>query len=328
LREPEFWRWRSGRDAAPLLVLALSPLAFAYQRAVAHRIKTTTPVRLAQPVICVGALTLGGAGKTPLTAALARLGQDMGREVHIVSRGFRGRERGPLRVDPTRHTARDVGDEPLLLAQTAPVWVAKDKIAGAKAAIAAGADLILLDDGHQNPSLAKALSIVAVDAGFGFGNGRVFPAGPLREPIRAGLARADAVALLNGDADPDDGEQLTRSGKPILRAAITPLAPPPTGPLLAFCGIARPEKFFDALRAAGAAIADFAIFPDHHYFTPSDLNRLARAGDRAKAQLITTEKDWVRIPAPARAAIQPFRIRMNLSAPDEWRALLARAIKA
>jgi tetraacyldisaccharide 4'-kinase len=214
MRAPEFWR----RDGA--LAHALAPLSWAWAAGARGRQAGARPEHAAAPVLCVGNLTVGGAGKTPTVLALLRRLRERGRKPHALSRGYGGRLKGPLRV-AAGHTAAQVGDEALLLAEAAPTWIARDRAAGARAAVAAGADVIVMDDGFQNPSLAKDLSLVVVDAAYGFGNGRLLPAGPLREPIARGLARADAVVLVLPSLD-ERLAPLPPMGLPVLRARLLP----------------------------------------------------------------------------------------------------------
>jgi len=219
------------------------------------------------PVVCVGNLVAGGAGKTPVALALADWLVERGVPAHFVTRGYGGRLRGPMRVDPIRHDALAVGDEALLLALRAPCWVARARSAGVRAAVAAGAGAILFDDGFQNPTVDKTLALVVVDAAYGFGNGRVIPAGPLRENLRGGLARADAVVLVAGEGDASDTERLlTARGMLTLRAVLAPVGAERLigSCVLAFAGIGRPEKFFATLRALGAVVVGARAFPDHH----------------------------------------------------------------
>ncbi len=294
MRAPEFWR-RDGLGAA-----ALAPLGAAYAAAGRLRRRLATPERLPVPVICVGNLVAGGAGKTPIALAVVRRLRERGVEAHVVTRGYGGREPGPLRVDPARHTAVDVGDEPLLLAAAAPTWIARRRPAGARAAIAAGAQAVVLDDGHQNPTLHKDLSLVVADGGYGFGNGRVMPAGPLREPIAEGLARADALVILGADRA---GVAALAGTMPILRARL--LAGPEARELrgrdaVAFAGIGRPEKFFETLRALGAFVrAEFA-FPDHHAYRRDEIEPILRRAGELSAIAVTTAKDAVRLPTELR----------------------------
>jgi tetraacyldisaccharide 4'-kinase len=310
LATPRWWYDRDGR-IAPVTRAALTPVSWIWAAATARRIADGRPVDPGVPVVCVGNLTMGGAGKTPVAREIARrLG------AAILSRGYGGRDRGPVRVDPTRHTAADVGDEPLMLARDLPVWVARDRAAGALAAARAGAKALVLDDGHQNPSLAKTLSLVVVDGEtrgdeWPFGDGRVFPAGPMREPLKAGLARADAaIVLLPADLPAADPELLAAlAAVPVLIARLTPAAPPPAGPQVGFAGVGKPWKVERALQAAGCELADFWPFPDHEPYDEATLRRLAARAAQFGAGLVTTEKDWARLPVAwrERAAAWPVR---------------------
>ena len=290
MRPPEFWRADvSGRDAAFALRALLTPVSWAYAAATSHRFRTTISRHAPVPVICAGNFTVGGAGKTPLTRALRA---KLGAHAHTLSRGYGGRAVGPLRVTPDMD-AREVGDEPLLHARDGAAWVARDRYAGALAAANAGAHVIIMDDGFQNPSLAKDLCIVAVDSSYGVGNGQVFPAGPLRERLNDGLARTDAIVLIGPEVEPH--EWLDGFTRPILRAALAPTGPIPQGPLVAFAGLARPEKFFDTLHASGAELAEGVPFADHHPYADDDLTLLADLAGEYGATLITTEKDAARL---------------------------------
>ncbi len=276
MRGPRFWA--NPPEAPGLAARLLTPLAWGWTAETRRRLRRPGS-RLGVPVICVGNLSLGGAGKTPTVAALAELLAARGVAAHVVSRGYGGSLAGPVRVDERRHSAAEVGDEPLLLAAVAPVWVGRDRAAAARAAVADGARAVLLDDGFQNPALVKDLSIVVVDAGFGFGNGRVAPAGPLREPVADGLARAGLVLILGA---PAARERLRRDWpalgrRPVIEAVLAPLA---TGMdwtgvrAFAFAGIGRPEKFFETLRGLGAEVIAARAFGDHAAFAPQILARL------------------------------------------------------
>src|SRR6266581_3144124 len=201
MRAPEFWH-AGGGPMSGLAAGLLAPLGAGWDAASRLRRALARPYRAAVPVICVGNLVAGGSGKTPVVLTLAASIASTGVAVHIVTRGYGGRLGGPVRVDPARHDAEAVGDEALLLAGCAPCWVARDRAAGVREAVATGAGAILLDDGFQNPAIDKDLALVVVDAEYGFGNGRVIPAGPLREPAVSGLARAGAIVLI-GDGEPD-----------------------------------------------------------------------------------------------------------------------------
>lgn len=311
MRPPEFWRAEvSGRDSVPVLRALLAPLSWAYAFAAAHRMRTTISRHAPVPVICVGNLTVGGAGKTPISRAIrAKLGAG----AHTLSRGYGGRIAGPLRVTPDM-AASEVGDEPLLHARDGAAWIARDRLAGAQAAAQAGAHAIIMDDGFQNPALAKDLSIIAVDPAYGIGNGQVFPAGPLRERLEHGLARADAIVLLSpSSASPETPAWLERFTKPILHARLEPAGILPDSNLVAFAGLARPEKFFDTLAAMGGKVAEAVPFSDHHPYSEDDLRHLEEIAKDHDARLITTEKDAARLtPAwRARVAVLPVAARFT-----------------
>ena len=240
MRAPNYFEHRNG------ISQALSPLAGLYVAIAKLRHRWTQPWQATVPVICVGNITTGGAGKTPVALALGKVLRKQAHKIHFLSRGYGGRLRGPIRVDRERHKAQDVGDEPLLLAEVAPTWIARNRVSGAKAAIAAGASIIVMDDGLQNPTLAKTLSFVVVDGVAGFGNCRVLPAGPLRQPIDDGLAHADAIILIEPGSS-NVAKELDRAAKPISRARMVPTmaAQEFAGrDVVAFAGIGRPEKFF------------------------------------------------------------------------------------
>jgi tetraacyldisaccharide 4'-kinase len=264
-------------------------------------------------VVCVGNLVAGGPGKTPVALALAAHLVSRGIAVHFVTRGYGGRLGGPVRVDPGSHDAAAVGDEALLLAAQAPCWVARDRVHGVRAAVAAGAQIVVLDDGFQNPGIAKTLSFLVVDAVYGFGNGRVIPAGPLRESRARGLARAHAVVLLGADAQRCLEPLGIGQTLPVLHAALRPVAGERLvgARLLAFAGIGRPEKFFSTLRELGAELVATRSFPDHHPYRAGEIGRLLRAAERAEACLVTTAKDIVRVPPQMRATIEVLEVEIR-----------------
>ncbi|HVH82035.1 MAG TPA: tetraacyldisaccharide 4'-kinase, partial [Stellaceae bacterium] len=282
------------------------------RRAVTH------PYRAPVPVICVGNLIAGGSGKTPVALSLAAILDRQGIDTAIVMRGYGGRLAGPLRANPDAHDAAAVGDEALLAAAQTAAWVARDRAAGVRAAVADGAQTIILDDGFQNPAVAKDLSLVVVDAAYGFGNGRLLPAGPLRERIAAGLARADAVVLLG------DGE-LTALGHPVLRASLQPIDGNrfKAAPIVAFAGIGRPEKFFAGLRELGTRLVAEHCFPDHHRYRPEELATLRNEARQSNARLVTTRKDWVRLPVEERQDIEVLDVELRWHDHTALDALLA-----
>jgi tetraacyldisaccharide 4'-kinase len=315
MRPPDFW---SSRRVLSTLLL---PAACVYAEATRRRLRRPG-WRAPVPVICVGNITVGGAGKTPTAIAIARLLRALGKAPHFLTRGYRGREAGPLRVDPAAHDFRAVGDEALLLARVAPTWVARDRAAGAKAAVAAGAGCIVMDDGFQNPALVKDLSLVVVDGGYGFGNRRVLPAGPLREPVDAGIARADAIVLIGEDIV---DARRHFAAKPVLEARIVPDA---AGmqfsgkKVVAFCGIGRPDKFFETLKALGADLVEAMPFPDHHAFSANDIMLACEIASERGAVPVTTEKDYVRLPPEARRMVEPVPIDIEWAEPAATEARL------
>jgi len=262
--------------------------------------------------------------------ALASFLAARGVTAHVVSRGYGGTVQGPLRVDEMAHVAGEVGDEPLLMAAFAPTWVAKDRTAGGKAAIAAGAEVILLDDGFQNPALHKDLSIIVVDAATGFGNGRVLPAGPLREPVAVGLKRGDAIVSIGSDkAQAALSENWPETAAlPRLRALLKPLKMGmdwQDARVLAFAGIGRPEKFFHALAQEGAEIVASHSFADHAPYSTAVLQRLIKEAIEKKAQLVTTEKDAARLPASFRPHVLAFPVRLEFGDEAKLEELLKNA---
>ncbi len=328
LATPRWWYRREGRSM-PMVRAALRPVSWVWAWATARRIARGRPCDPGVPVICVGNLTVGGAGKTPVVRELTRLLAAEGRAAHILTRGHGGRLTGPARVDPSSHTAADVGDEALMMAADGPVWVARDRAAGARAAVDAGAEVIVMDDGHQNPGVAKTLSLIVVDGEtrddeWPFGDGKVFPAGPMREPLAAGLSRADAVVvLLPADLDEPEPELLALFGDtPILVAHLRPAAPPPPGPQLAFAGIGKPWKMERALLAAGCDLVDFAALPDHAPITEATLGFLAKRAAHLGAGLLTSEKDWARLGPQWRGRVAAWPVRVVFAECGAVRLLL------
>jgi tetraacyldisaccharide 4'-kinase len=278
--------------------MMLWPAAAVYGWAAAWKMGRAPRFRPPVPVVCVGNFVVGGAGKTPTALVLARLARGRGLKPGYLTRGYGGAAKGPLLVDPASHTAADVGDEALLLAAAAPTMVSPDRVAGARRLIEAGVDIIIMDDGFQNPSLAKDLSLVCIDAGAGIGNGMVTPSGPLRAPLALQLRMADALVLI-GEGERSEALVRTaaRAGRQVLRATLKPARVREfrKEPLLAYAGIGRPAKFFESLAAAGATVKRTVPFPDHHRFSEADAAMLIARAEAEGLRLVTTEKDRVRL---------------------------------
>jgi tetraacyldisaccharide 4'-kinase len=294
LKTPSWWYRKTG-----LLASVLSPLAALYGRIAATRMAKGAPYRSRLPVICIGNFTAGGGGKTPTAIAVTTLLKAIGKRPAFLTRGYGGAAKGLVQVGEGQNAA-DVGDEPLLLADIAPTFVSADRVAGAKAIEATDADVIVMDDGFQNPSLAKALSLIVVDAASGLGNERVIPAGPLRAPLEGQIAQANALVII-GEGKKADAliAAFEKAGKPVLSARMAPNCDQRwlgVLPVIGFAGIARPAKFFATLKANGARLIDSHAYPDHHRFTEKNARRLLKEAEDRSAMLVTTEKDWARLP--------------------------------
>jgi tetraacyldisaccharide 4'-kinase len=304
MRAPEFWN----RSEETWPALALAPFACAWAAAGRARRALVRPYRAPAKVLCVGNLVAGGAGKTPLALDFVRRILRRGHATHVLTRGYGGSLAGPVKADRMMHDARDVGDEALLLARVAPTWVGGDRVASAKMACADGARVLVMDDGFQNPALARDAAILAVDGAAGFGNGRVIPAGPLREPLASGLARADAVAIFGRDET--GAAARVRAARPDIAVLGARVAPAPESArlagraALAFAGIGRPEKFFATAREAGIDVRETLAFPDHHAFSDAELADMFRRAAGLGAMALTTAKDAERLPPWARAQVE------------------------
>lgn len=306
MKAPDFWQ----HDG--LLPILLKPISGLWAWRAARRIRTHSHVRSDVPVVCVGNVVAGGAGKTPVAISIGRRLVKAGRTPHFLSRGYGGAAGTPTRVDRDQHAASDVGDEPLLLSDIAPTWTGADRTATATMAVAAGADVLIMDDGFQNPLLHKSLSLLVFDGGYGIGNGHVMPAGPLREDFGAALGRADAVAVLGPD---ETGiRDLFPTDIPLLSARFVP-----TGnsglvagqSVIAFAGIGRPEKFYETLHGMGCEIVATKSFPDHHVFNVNEIMELVEQAAEADAVPVTTAKDAVRLPKDAKDMILPLAVDLE-----------------
>jgi tetraacyldisaccharide 4'-kinase len=320
MRRPRFWDDDNGRSQ---LLLPISAIWNTISRV---RLRLITPWRAPVPVICVGNIVAGGAGKTPLAIAIAHHLIASGIKPHFLSRGYGGRERGPLQVDLAGHDARAVGDEPLLLAAIAPTWVAKNRPAGARMACAEGADVIIMDDGFQNPSLAKDISILAIDSGYGFGNQRVMPAGPLREQLSRGLSRADAAVVIGTDAT--GALNGIKHHCPVYKAHYAPYQDDDIAGkrVFAFAGIGRPEKFYATLRQIGCTVVATRGFPDHHHYEHDQITDLSREAATLDAIPVTTEKDHARLSDGAKSLVRVLRVEMEWAAPESLPQILKKIV--
>jgi tetraacyldisaccharide 4'-kinase len=331
MREPAFW-WRAPGPMSALL----APVAGVYGSIAAQRM-ARTGVRAGVPVICVGNFTLGGAGKTPAAMAIAALLQEAGARVFCLSRGYGGSLAGPKQVDVETDRAAEVGDEALLLARAAPTIVARDRVAGARAAVGAGASVVLMDDGLQNASLVKDFTLAVVDGRRGIGNGRVFPAGPLRAPLDAQFARTDALLVVG---EPGAAAAVEAAAKarhlPVLHARLAADAGAVTAlkgrRVLAFAGIGDPEKFFATVAESGIEAPRRVGFADHHRYTPEEAAALVMQAEHEGLELLTTAKDRARMAGePALAALHErahvLPVTMTFAEADELRKLVMATLK-
>ncbi|MCK1390094.1 tetraacyldisaccharide 4'-kinase [Bradyrhizobium sp. 1] len=324
MREPAFW-YRPRSPKAHLL----SPLGALYGAITARRM-ALPGFDAGIPVICVGNYHVGGAGKTPTVLALTKLLRELGEMPVVLSRGYGGRLEGPVMVDRERHTASDVGDEPLMMVRDVPVAVARDRLEGVALAKSQGATVILMDDGFQNPRLRKDASLIVIDSERGLGNGKVFPAGPLRAPLKAQLARTDALVLIgNGHAADGVAAELAKRNKPELRARLKPdaasLAPLFGKRVFAFAGIGDPERFFRTLRMGGIEVARTRPFADHHMFSRDEIAAMAAEAQREQLTLVTTEKDFSRLRGrdDVPDGIVPFAVQLEFDDPAKLKQLIS-----
>ncbi len=326
----EPWFWRSSSLAARFLAAGLSPVAAIYdaiQRLSAHRAKSAcSPV----PVICIGNATLGGVGKTPFALMLHALLAEKVMTGTFLTRGYGGRASGPMQINPSLHSSDEVGDEPLLLASKGPTWLARNRAAGVQAAVTAGADFIIMDDGYQNFSIEKSFSILLLNAADPQGNGRIFPAGPLREPLSRAVRRADLVAFVveNRETVVSPETKSLAKDRPSLRVWLEPTITTeadevtnnpnnsPPGRVVAFCGIGQPHRFFALLKTQGFEVVERFAFPDHHRLSPNHLKRMRLQAREKNADLITTEKDFTRLSVDQREGIRTLPVAMYCDKTD------------
>lgn len=318
LHPPSWWQNETGR----ILPKYLAPLGNLYGAIVKARFRYTKQYECRLPVVCIGNFTQGGTGKTPISIKLASMMQQEGWQPTFLSRGYKGKTAGPILVDSEIHNAEDVGDEPLLLTRQAPTIVAKNRVDGIWLIEQRNSNFVILDDGFQNPTVRKNISIIAIDSATGLGNHRIFPAGPLRAPLDFQLARADAIIVTGGNSEGIITELKTKYEfkNPILSGSLRPVED--TGwvkdkPILAYAGIARPEKLFSSLQNAGGKVIRRIPFPDHHQFTAKDANLLTKLALADDLQLITTEKDLVRITDKQSHQLRALK-RMSRAFPVEF----------
>jgi tetraacyldisaccharide 4'-kinase len=313
MREPGFWH-----GPASLNAHLLKPLAALYGAVAAQRLQRRG-LNAGIPVLCVGNYHVGGAGKTPTVLALAKLLRELGEVPVVLSRGYGGKLRGPVRVDPVRHAASDVGDEPLMMAEALPVVVSRKRADGVPLARAQGATVIVMDDGFQSPAIVKDASLIVIDGTRGIGNGQVFPAGPLRAPLQPQLSRTDALVVVGtGSAAKTVAAEIAAQGKPVLSAHLKPdaaqVAELRGKRVLAFAGIGDPLRFFNTLRASEIDVAAQRAFADHHPYTQAEIESLTAEAKREELTLVTTEKDLARLKDRSQQIV-PFRVTLEFDEP-------------
>ena len=320
--EPDFW-YNVSLKINPFKKIFLWLLSLLFSAGAFFKKQLTRTRAVSKPVICIGNLTIGGAGKTPTTLSIAQYLKGKGKAVAIISRGYKGELKGPLHVGPTHHTALEVGDEPLLMAHSFETWISANRYKGAKAAIDQGADIILLDDGLQHPTLKQDLKICVVNTNQKFGNENRIPLGPLRENLQKGLERIDAILTVSNTLEERFSLNIQ---KPLLRTEIAlnkkDWAALKDKKLIAFAGLAHPEKFFETLRLEKFNILKTLPFPDHYTYTQKDLKKLINLAEQEQAQLVTTQKDWVRLPKEFQEQIAQLRITLEYQDPHLLRRLL------
>ena len=314
MKTPKFWSSRG------LLSTLLVPVSIFYDMVNTFKHAKVRPVRFPVPMICIGNLTAGGAGKTPTALYIGKRLKTKGVNAFFLSRGYGGKLEGPVLVNQKKHQAIHVGDEPLLLAEILPTVVAKNRVSGANYAISKGAQAIIMDDGFQNRSIIKNLSLLVVDGLRGFGNGRLIPAGPLRERPQEGYKRAHAVIVMNKTT----GTPKLPTDRPAFYARTFPKdsANFKGKKLFAFCGLAYPQKFFEMLGTTGARVMKEVAFADHYQYTPLDMRKLLLQSYVESAILVTTAKDFVRIPERFRDSVAVFDMDVEFEEPAIFDSVL------
>ena len=317
MKTPKFWNNKNW------LSTLLMPIGTLYAAATAYRMKNNVPQTTVKPVICIGNLTAGGTGKTPVAISIAKILQSCGYNPNFISRGYGGTLRGAI-VDNKVHTAQQVGDEPLLLSKQAPVSINSDRFDAAQKAVENGADIIIMDDGYQNPGLKKDISFLVFDGVFGVGNARPIPAGPLRENFNKGLKRADAAIIL-GEDKTNLEEKLKKIT--VFKGKTEAIKPDIKNEnIIAFAGIGRPQKLYNSLKEAGFNILKTFDFPDHHYYSKKELQDMIEAAKNLKADIYTTSKDMVKIPVKMRKEFKVLEIEIKWEDEDSIKEFIINRI--
>ncbi len=312
---PQFWRHNSW------ISKVLQPLSYIYRFISLVKYRSTRPKKVSEPIICVGNIVMGGAGKTPVVLALIDLLHKKGFNPHVLSRGYGAVVKESVKVEPKSHNYLHVGDEALLHAKKAPTWAGKNRYLSAKLAIRDSADIIIMDDGLQNNSLTKSLSILVIDSYQGIGNGKVFPAGPLRESLKAGLKKVNMVIII-GDKKID-----IATDKPIFYAKMVATKKIKPRSIIAFAGLGYPEKFRHTLKGYGFEVKRFFPFPDHHPYTRTDMEKMLRYAEKSGLDLITTEKDMLRIPLRFQKMVKNFPIELKFDEEENFLKLILKELK-
>lgn len=329
IREP--WFWHEESLSARLVAGALSPVGAMYHAASKARLQRKNRPSVNQcAVLCIGNATLGGVGKTPFAMMLYRLLSERGLSPAFLSRGYRGNLKGPVKVDPSIHSVTDVGDEALLLAQHGPAWVSKDRVAGLHAAHRAGYNIVLADDGFQNPSLPKDFSFLLVSEKSLSGNQHVFPAGPFREPLKEAARRADTLVFMGASSQdtPSAAMISLAKEKSCYQAAMVPIDDMRQGKVHGFCGIGNPDRFRRTLQLAGYDLTGFTAFPDHHVYTEQNITALRKKAKAESSTLITTTKDYVRLKEEQCDEILTLDVELQVNKPDMMMSAVMKCINS